>query len=482
MIKKQKRTNKGGGFTLVELIVVVVILAIIIGVAISGIYGYVKKSRINTDLNNASAMQKALSTLQTDKEVNNILKDLPVGSSAEITWSDEQKIGSSGIKASQTGKKDATVDSKFNSQFIAKMGELLSNGLPSSKTGEQFKIAFERVSAEEIICHVSSGVAGESSGGSESGTGGSTGGSESGTGGGSSEPHEHSYTSEVTKAATCTEAGTKTFTCSCGDTYTEDIEATGHTYGSNGKCAICGQNLPAGLYNDAGVLTVSWDKLISDGTIHVTNGEVTTNYSSGSNSSSDALTGKLIIPENIKMLNVDAFACCANLTSVIIPDNGMTICSGAFWQCVALSKVVIPESIKFKQTTGSPSKTGWFEFCTSLTSVGPIGSGCDVEWGPTTMYTYTFGHCTGLTSVTIPSSVTTIKGDVFWQCTSLTSVTIPNSVTDIGMWAFQDCTSLTALTIPSSVTTIAANAFYNVPHIYYNGPATGAPWGAKVIN
>lgn len=43
------------------------------------------------------------------------------------------------------------------------------------------------------------------------------------------DPHTHSYASEVTKQANCTEKGIKTFTCECGDTYTEDIEATGHT-------------------------------------------------------------------------------------------------------------------------------------------------------------------------------------------------------------------------------------------------------------
>lgn len=42
--------------------------------------------------------------------------------------------------------------------------------------------------------------------------------------------HTHSYTGKVTKEATCTAAGTKTFTCSCGDVYTETIKATGHNY------------------------------------------------------------------------------------------------------------------------------------------------------------------------------------------------------------------------------------------------------------
>ena len=44
--------------------------------------------------------------------------------------------------------------------------------------------------------------------------------------------HEHSYVSTVTKDATCTEAGIRTYTCTiCGDQYTEEIPALGHAYG-----------------------------------------------------------------------------------------------------------------------------------------------------------------------------------------------------------------------------------------------------------
>ncbi|MDD6264926.1 MAG: InlB B-repeat-containing protein, partial [Clostridia bacterium] len=45
------------------------------------------------------------------------------------------------------------------------------------------------------------------------------------------ELHTHVYTATVTKEATCTEKGVKTFTCECGDSYTEDIPALGHTFG-----------------------------------------------------------------------------------------------------------------------------------------------------------------------------------------------------------------------------------------------------------
>ena len=43
------------------------------------------------------------------------------------------------------------------------------------------------------------------------------------------EAHEHTYNSVVTKEATCTETGVKTFTCECNDQYTETIGANGHT-------------------------------------------------------------------------------------------------------------------------------------------------------------------------------------------------------------------------------------------------------------
>ena len=43
-------------------------------------------------------------------------------------------------------------------------------------------------------------------------------------------PHEHSYTEEITTEATCETDGVKTFTCECGDSYTEVITATGHVF------------------------------------------------------------------------------------------------------------------------------------------------------------------------------------------------------------------------------------------------------------
>ena len=65
----------------------------------------------------------------------------------------------------------------------------------------------------------------------------------------------------------------------------------------------------------------------------------------------------------------------------------------------------------------------------------------------------------GLTSITIPNSVTSIGDYAFSDCSGLTSITIPNSVTSIGNYAFRGCRGLTSVTIPNSVTSIEDKAF-----------------------
>lgn len=40
--------------------------------------------------------------------------------------------------------------------------------------------------------------------------------------------HKHSYSASVTKQPTCSSTGTRTYTCSCGDSYTESIPAVDH--------------------------------------------------------------------------------------------------------------------------------------------------------------------------------------------------------------------------------------------------------------
>jgi|GEM_PF-225603 hypothetical protein len=77
----------------------------------------------------------------------------------------------------------------------------------------------------------------------------------------------------------------------------------------------------------------------------------------------------------------------------------------------------------------------------------------------TTIKDYGFASCMGLTAVTLPSSVTRLGTYAFAGCSGLKTMVIPNTVTSIGKWAFVSCTGLASLTISSSVSSIEEYTF-----------------------
>ena len=115
----------------------------------------------------------------------------------------------------------------------------------------------------------------------------------------------------------------------------------------------------------------------------------------------------------------------------MIPDSVTTIGSYAFSGCTGLTEIVIPDSV-------------------------------------TTIGSYAFSGCTGLTRVVLPAGLTAIPDCCFNNCEKLPGIAIPETVTSIGSCAFRYCSALTAITLPQGLQTLGANAFLyceNLPYV-----------------
>ncbi len=172
------------------------------------------------------------------------------------------------------------------------------------------------------------------------------------------------------------------------------------------------------------------------------------------------------------------FSTGSNSVSVISKSSNQNSYSGS---------VVIPETVTYKGVTYNVRGIDPFAFgnCTGLTSVTIPNSVTNIGWGA-------FDGCTILTKVIIKDGDYTLNfymtnqanPTIFYNCplttlqigrnlsytntqglspfknmTTLKTVTFSNNVTTISENVFRGCTGLTSVTIPNSVTSIGSSAF-----------------------
>ena len=165
------------------------------------------------------------------------------------------------------------------------------------------------------------------------------------------------------------------------------------------------------------------------------------------------------IPDSVTSIRDSAFEGCSGLTSVTIPDGVTSIGYQAFSFCSGLTSVTIPDSV---------TSIGYhaFSFCSGLTSVTIPDSVTSIGEGA-------FNWCNNIIrkSKGICYVDKWVVGVVY---KSLSTAEIENTTRGIADCAFDGCGGLTSVTIPDSVTSIGERAFSScsgLKTVFYKGTA-----------
>ena len=172
----------------------------------------------------------------------------------------------------------------------------------------------------------------------------------------------------------------------------------------------------------------------------------------------------LTLPDGITSIGYCAFYGCSGLTSLTLPDGITSMGFWAFRDCSGLTSLTIPAGITSIHSLA-------FQYCSGLKEVRIcINDNLDTyltKGHPYIPVDYKYIDCDikyyindkEITSIEIPSNVTTLGDYVFQGRRGLTSLNLPADITSIDKYAFSGCSRLTSLTLPAGITSIGEFAF-----------------------
>ncbi len=171
----------------------------------------------------------------------------------------------------------------------------------------------------------------------------------------------------------------------------------------------------------------------------------------------------ITIPDSVTSIGDYAFYGCNGLTSITIPDSVTNINNYTFSGCSSLTSVTIGNSV---------TSIGDYAFC-DCTGIKELTMPCSAKIRNSE---YTFQNCYNIEKITLTKGAGTMQNygtstsssatDTYYQYTpwyisryKLKTLILEEGLTSIGSYAFCDCAGLTRLTIPGSVTNIGSSAF-----------------------
>ena len=181
---------------------------------------------------------------------------------------------------------------------------------------------------------------------------------------------------------------------------------------------------------------------------------------------------EVLFPTTLETIGASAFYFCRQLKKVTLPPSTKTIGASAFGGCFVLERVVLPSNIKLEDPrVDIRPADGIFNRCDSLKSAGPIGSGCNIEYGWTDEIPFIAFYGSSLSRVIISDSIRSVQSLAFKRCGGGLQVSLPSSC-NIGRDVFDDDTNIRFSNKISSKDKISAELAKYVDQSFCNSLTT----------